>query len=98
MRVIFYLHSSISPSMPNSVACFRAQPSGRVISGHVFWDSETFMFPPVLLTAPRSARAMLDYRSRQIQDARDNAALNGYAGIQFPWQAGLTGSEVTRVQ
>jgi hypothetical protein len=27
--------------------------------------------------------------------ARDNARLNGYRGLQFPWQSGLTGGEVT---
>jgi len=42
------------------------------------------MFPPVLLTAPNAARAMLDYRSRLLPAARDNARLNGLRGVQFP--------------
>ena len=83
----FYLHSSVSPATPCSVAPYGL--SRRTdYSGHVFWDTETFMFPPVLLTAPEAARAMLDYRSRLLPAARDNARLNGYRGVQYPWQSG----------
>jgi len=90
----FYLHSSINASTPCSIAPFGL--SFRTsYSGHVFWDCETFMFPPVLLSAPPAARAMLDYRHRRIVAARDNAAAQGYHGLQFPWQSGLSGSEVT---
>ncbi len=90
----FYLHSSIHPSTPCSVAPFGLSRY-REYGGHVFWDTETFMFPPVLLTAPESARAMLDYRSDLLAAARANARLNGYRGLQFPWQSGNTGSEVS---
>ena len=90
----FYLHSSVCPATPCSIAPFGL--SFRTgYSGHVFWDCETFMFPPVLLSAPAAARAMLDYRARLLPAARANAALQGYRGIQFPWQSGLSGSEVT---
>ena len=90
----FYLHSSIHQGSPCSVAPFGLSRRAEY-SGHVFWDCETFMFPPVLLTAPDAARAMLDYRSRCVPAARDNARLNGLRGLQFPWQSGNTGCEVT---
>ena len=90
----FYLHSSVSPASPCSVAPFGLSRHTNY-GGHVFWDTETFMFPPVLLTAPDAARAMLDYRSRCLPAARDNARLNGYRGLQFPWQSGNHGWEVT---
>lgn len=94
--VFFYLHSSIHPSSLCSVAPFGlSNPSGY--SGHVFWDTETWMFPPVLLSAPESARAMVDYRSRLVPAARSNAALMGFRGIMFPWESGNTGSEVTPI-
>ncbi|MCC6578957.1 MAG: glycoside hydrolase family 65 protein [Phycisphaeraceae bacterium] len=90
----FYLHSSVSPSSPCSVAPFGL--SRRVeYSGHVFWDTETFIFPAVLLSSPHAARAMLDYRSRCLPAAKFNAQLNGYRGVQFPWQSANTGCEVT---
>lgn len=92
----FYLHSTVSQATPCSVAPFGLSRR-KEYCGHVFWDTETFMYPPVLLTAPPAARAMLDYRSRQVQAARNNASLNGFRGIQFPWQVGLTGSEVTPI-
>lgn len=90
----FYLHSSVHQATPCSIAPFGLSRRCEY-SGHVFWDCETFMFPPVLLTAPDAARGMLDYRSRILPAARDNAKLNGYRGIQFPWQTGNSGAEVT---
>jgi len=92
----FYLHSSIHPSSPCSVAPFGLS-NQYAYSGHVFWDTETWMFLPVLLSAPESARAMLDYRSRLVPAARSNAALMGFRGIMFPWESGNSGSEVTPV-
>lgn len=89
----FYLHSSVSAASPCSVAPFGLSRR-KEYSGHVFWDTETFMFPPVLLTAPDVARAMLDYRSRCLPAARFNAQLNGCRGVQFPCQSGTQGSEV----
>ena len=38
---------------------------------------------------------MLDYRFKRRDMAAANARLNGYLGIQFPWQSGGSGSEVT---
>jgi hypothetical protein len=90
----FYLHSSVHPASPCSVAPY-GLGQRRLYSGHVFWDCETFMFPPALFQQPEAAKAMLEYRSRCLPRARDNARVNGYRGIQFPWQSGLTGSEVT---
>lgn len=90
----FYLHSTVTQASPCSVAPFGLSRRAEYM-GHVFWDTESFMFPPVLLTAPPAARAMLDYRSRLLPAARCNAMLNGGEGLQFPWQSGSTGCEVT---
>ena len=35
---------------------------GKDYQGHSFWDSESWMFPALLLLQPRTARALLDYR------------------------------------
>ncbi len=91
----FYLHSTIHSSTPCSIAPFGLGHDSY--SGHVFWDTESFMFFPTLLTAPESARAILEYRSRMLPAAKFNAALNGYKGIQYPWQSGNYGCEVTRI-
>lgn len=91
----FYLHSSMHTSSPFSIA-----PCGLgnrfLYKGHVFWDTESFMFLLPLLTAPHVAEAMLDYRFDRLDAARNNARIHGYRGIQFPWQSFASGDEVTR--
>jgi hypothetical protein len=62
------------------------------------WDIETFAFPPLLLTAPEAAEALLDYRRQRLEAAEANAALHGYRGLQFPWASGPRhGEEVIRL-
>ncbi len=90
----FYLMSSASEFSPSSVPPYGlSQPDAY--EGHCFWDTESFMFMAPLFCAPHVAQAMLDYRFRRIEAAENNARINGYRGIQFPWQSGATGSEVT---
>jgi hypothetical protein len=95
----FYLHTSAHRSSHFSTSMFGLAywPNYHYYRGQVMWDVESFAFPPLLLTAPDSAAALLDYRSRHILPADRNAAMNGYMGIQFPWASGqLTGDEVLR--
>ena len=95
----FYLHTSAHRSSHFSTSMFGLAywPNYHYYRGQVMWDVESFAFPPLLLTAPDSAAALLDYRSRHLLAADRNAAMNGYQGIQFPWASGqLTGEEVLR--
>jgi trehalose/maltose hydrolase-like predicted phosphorylase len=72
-------------------------------AGHVFWDAETWMFPPLLLLHPEFARSMLDYRHARLEGARQNAILRGVTeGLPwqtevayFPWESARTGQEAT---
>ncbi len=90
----FYLMSSMSAFAPVSVAPYGlSQPDGY--EGHCFWDTESFMFMTPLFCAPDIACSMLEYRFRRLEAAKNNARLNGYSGIQFPWQSGTVGCEVT---
>jgi hypothetical protein len=90
----FYIHSSVTPFSPCNVAPFGLSRRCEY-SGHVFWDSDIFVMPAILLAAPATARAMEDYRARLLPMARFNAQLNGCRGAQFPGQSGNTGFEVT---
>ncbi|KAI9552765.1 hypothetical protein GHT06_020645 [Daphnia sinensis] len=63
--------------------------------GHSFWDTETWMFPPVLMLWPYVAKDLLLYRMSNICAARDRAVGTGYQGARFPWESGFTGVEVT---
>lgn len=63
--------------------------------GHVFWDSETWMYPVLLLMHPEIAESMLEYRFERLDAAKRNAASYGYRGAMFPWESAETGSEQT---
>ena len=96
----FYLHSSAHSSSLFSTSMFGLAywPNYHYYRGQVMWDIESFVFPPMLLTDPRAADALLQYRSDRTHAARRNAALNGYRGLQFPWASGqLHGQEMIRV-
>lgn len=58
----------------------------------VFWDTEFYMFPPLLLTHPELARNTLLYRHRMLPGARANAVASGARGARFGWQSHLNGS------
>jgi hypothetical protein len=85
----YYLHSSASAASLASTGVFGLAyaPEYHYYRGHVMWDIESFAFPPLVLTSPEAARAILRFRSRTMPAARTNAALHGYSGLQFPWEA-----------
>jgi trehalose/maltose hydrolase-like predicted phosphorylase len=92
----FYLNGSVHPSAPCSTSIYGlAQWNDyHYYYGHVMWDVETFTVPPLLLSQPDAARALLEYRSQTVTAARGNAKLNGRRGLQFPWESGpLHGEE-----
>jgi protein-glucosylgalactosylhydroxylysine glucosidase len=63
--------------------------------GHVFWDSDTWMFPPLVVTHPDVARSLVAFRRRTLDAARANANANGYRGAMYPWEADERGEETT---
>jgi trehalose/maltose hydrolase-like predicted phosphorylase len=69
--------------------------SGGGYYGHVFWDSDSWMFPSLVLTHPDIARSLVDFRARTLDAARANARSNGYAGAMYPWEADERGRETT---
>ncbi len=71
--------------------------SGLGYNGHVFWDTELWMYPPLLLLQPEIARSLLDYRFERMAEARKNAFSHGYPGVMFPWESSADGSEDTPV-
>ncbi len=85
----YYLHSSVSRASLASTGVFGLAyaPEYHYYRGHVMWDVDSFAFPPLVLTSPDAARAILRFRSRTAPAARANAALHGTAGLQYPWEA-----------
>lgn len=58
----------------------------------VFWDTEFYMFPPLLLAQPQIARNMMLYRHGLLDGARANARNSGARGARFGWQSHRDGS------
>lgn len=71
--------------------------SGLGYNGHVFWDTELWMYPPLLMMQPDIARSLLDYRFERLEAAKQNAFAHGYDGAMFPWESSEDGSEDTPV-
>ena len=63
--------------------------------GHIFWDSDTWMFPTLLLTHPDIARSLVAFRSQTLPAARENAKQNKFRGAMYPWEADERGVETT---
>jgi trehalose/maltose hydrolase-like predicted phosphorylase len=63
--------------------------------GHIFWDSDTWMFPSLLVTHPDVARSLVAFRGRTLAAARANSRANGYQGAMYPWEADERGHETT---
>jgi len=56
-------------------------------AGHAFWDSDSWVFPALLLLHPERARPIVMFRSRTMQPARERARQYGAAGLMYPWEA-----------
>ncbi len=69
---------------------------GESYRGHIFWD-ELFVLPFYNHHLPSVARAMLMYRYRRLEKAREYAGKYGYKGAMFPWQSASSGEEETQV-
>lgn len=69
--------------------------TGEGYKGHVFWDTEIFLFPMLLYTYPEEAKRLLEFRYKGLTGARKKARDYGFEGAMFPWEAGNTGEEET---
>jgi protein-glucosylgalactosylhydroxylysine glucosidase len=81
---LYYLLASVTPD-----TAWATGPCGLTLcyAGHVFWDSDTWMFPALLLLHPRRAESIVAFRERTLQPARDRARHHGYQGAMFPWES-----------
>ncbi len=71
--------------------------SGLGYNGHVFWDTELWMYPPLLVLQPDMAKSLLEYRYQRLEAAKANAFSHGFKGAMFPWESADNGSEATPV-
>ncbi len=69
--------------------------SGLGYNGHVFWDTELWMYPALLVLKPELAKSMVEYRYQRLEAAKRNAFSKGFKGAMFPWESAETGVEET---
>ena len=79
----------------NPASCSPMGLSGLGYNGHAFWDTETWMFPVLLLMRPEMAKQALQYRFNTLPKAKQKAYLHGYKGAMYAWQSGPDGQEET---
>jgi trehalose/maltose hydrolase-like predicted phosphorylase len=71
--------------------------SGLGYNGHVFWDTELWMYPALLVMQPSIAKSLLEYRFQRLESAKKNAFSHGFKGAMFPWESSAEGTEDTPV-
>jgi trehalose/maltose hydrolase-like predicted phosphorylase len=65
-------------------------------TGHAFWDSDTWIFPALLLLHPERAKSLVMFRSFTLPAAQARAQAVGLKGAKYPWEADPeNGSEQT---
>ena len=92
---IYHLYSFVREDYAYSLSPMGL--SGLGYNGHVFWDTELWMYPALLMLRPELAKPLLDYRFERMEAARQNAHSHGYRGVMFPWESATDGSEQTPV-
>jgi protein-glucosylgalactosylhydroxylysine glucosidase len=65
-------------------------------TGHIFWDSDTWIFPALLLLHPERAKSLAMFRAHTLPAAQARASAAGFKGAKYPWEADPeNGSEQT---
>src|SRR6267143_3389443 len=68
--------------------------TGQAYEGHSFWDTEIYLLPFLVYTSPRTARNLLTFRYKMLEQARVHARHLGHQGAMFPWRT-INGDEAS---
>ena len=81
---LYYLLANVAPDVTWGMgAC--GLTTGYV--DHVFWDSDSWIFPALLLLHPQRAHSIVLFRDRTLPAAQKRAQAAGFAGAKYPWEA-----------
>ncbi|MBV6645913.1 MAG: glycoside hydrolase family 65 protein [Cyclobacteriaceae bacterium] len=94
-NMVYHLYSFVRSYSANSLSPMGL--SGLGYNGHVFWDAEIWMYPPILLLQPQLAKSMVEYRYDRLAAAKINANDHGFDGAMFPWESAASGEEETPI-
>ena len=56
-------------------------------TGHAFWDSDTWIFPALLLLHPERAKSLAVFRAYTLPAAQARAQARGLKGAMYPWES-----------
>ncbi len=68
--------------------------TGQAYEGHYFWDTEIYVMPFLIYTAPEIARNLLLFRYSMLEQARIRAREMNQKGALFPWRT-INGEEAS---
>ena len=68
--------------------------TGQTYEGHYFWDTEIYVLPFLIYTAPAIARNQLRFRYSMLEQARMRARELNLKGALFPWRT-INGEEAS---
>jgi alpha,alpha-trehalose phosphorylase len=68
--------------------------TGQAYEGHYFWDTEIYVVPFLLYTAPQVAKNVLRFRYGLLDMARKRARELNQKGAMFPWRT-INGEEAS---
>jgi len=60
--------------------------TGEGYEGHYFWDTEMYVLPFFTFTTPEIGRALLEFRYRTLEQARQRAQVMSQRGALYPWR------------
>ncbi len=90
---LYYLLSSSTADTAWALGACALTPG---YANHVFWDSDTWIFPALLLLHPQRAKPLVEFRARTLEAARQRARQHGFDGAMYPWESDPeNGSEQT---
>ncbi len=81
---LYYLLSNAAPDTSWPIGACGMTPG---YTGHVFWDSDTWVFPALLLLHPERAKSLVMFRGHSLPQAEQRAQARGLRGAMYPWEA-----------
>lgn len=85
------IHSDLFSLLENSTVETHWAMQGMGLSpfymGHVFWDSDSWDFPALVLLHPERAKSLVNFRFHTLSQAEARTKKRGYKGAMYPWES-----------
>lgn len=81
---LYYLLSNATPDTAWPIGACGLTPG---YTGHVFWDSDSWVMPALLLLHPERAKSLVMFRDVSLPAAEQRARERGLQGAMYPWEA-----------